>query len=98
MQDALLVRVMDRFGSELHVARGFGRREWTIANELRKVMTLDVIHRKEMLAFVHSDFVDGYDVRMLEGRRGNRFASEPLGNLFAGKLPGQDHLYRNDAI
>src|SRR2546425_8956593 len=98
MQDALLVRVMDRFGSELHVPRGFGRLEWTIADELREVMTLDVIHRKEVLAFVHSDFVDGYDVRMLESRRCGRFASEPLGNLFAGKLPGQDHLYCDHAV
>src|SRR2546427_1961057 len=98
MQDALLVRVMDRFGSDLHVPRGFGWREWTIANELREVMALDVIHRKEVLAFVHSDFVNGYNVRMLESRRCGRFASKPLGYLFAGELPGQDHLYRDHAI
>src|SRR6266568_3781310 len=98
MQDALLVRVMDRFGSDLHVPRGFGWREWTIADELREVMPLHVIHRKEVLAFVHSDFVNGHDVRMLQSSRGGRFAAEPLGNLFAGELPGQDHLYRDDAI
>ena len=49
MEDALLVGVVDRLGDTLHVARGLRRGQGAVANELRQVLSLDVIHREEVL-------------------------------------------------
>ena len=78
MQDASLVRVMNRFGNELDVPRGFRAAQWTVAHELREVLALDVIHREVMLAVVDADVVNGDDVRMLEQRGSRDLAPEPL--------------------
>src|SRR5881392_2100168 len=51
-----------------------------------------------MLAVVDADVVNGDDVRVLEVSRSRDLALEPLNDLLACELPGQNHLYRDDAL
>jgi hypothetical protein len=50
-----------------------------------------------MLAVVNTHVVNGNDVRVLEERRSRDLAPEPLNDLFARELPGQNHLQSDDA-
>ena len=50
-----------------------------------------------MLAVVDAHVVNGDDVRVLEERRGRDLAPEPLNDLLARELPGQNHLQRHNA-
>src|SRR5436309_11342689 len=98
MQDAVLMRVVNGFSNELDVPRGFRGRQRTSAHELRKVLSLDVIHREVMLTVVDANIVNGDDVRVLEEGRSRNLAPEPLNDLLARELPGQDHLHRDNAL
>jgi len=89
VQDALLMRVVDGFSNQLDVTRGFRGRQRTGADELGQVLSLDVIHREEMLAVVDAHVVNGDDVRVLEERRSRDLAPESLNDLLARELPGQ---------
>src|SRR5712675_1448814 len=51
-----------------------------------------------MLAVVDADVVNGDDVRVLEECRGRDLAPEPLNDLLARELPGQNHLHRDNAL
>ncbi len=51
-----------------------------------------------MLAVVDAHVVNGDDVRVLEERRGRDLAPEPLNDLLARELPGQNHLHRDNAL
>jgi len=51
-----------------------------------------------MLAVVDADVVNGDDVRVTEESRSRDLALEPLNDLLARELPGQNHLYRDNAL
>src|SRR5437867_5547552 len=51
-----------------------------------------------MLAVVDANIVNGDDVRVLEEGRSRNLAPEPLNDLLARELPGQDHLHRDNAL
>src|SRR2546429_1839600 len=92
------MRVVDGFGNELDVTRGFRGRQRTVAHELGEVLSLDVIHREVVLAVVDAHVVNGDDVRVPEVSRSRDLALEPLNDLLACEPLGQNHLYRDDAL
>ncbi len=47
-----------------------------------------------MQSLMHSDFVDGYDARVLEAGGSFRFRVETPDEFFAGKSAMQQHLHR----
>src|SRR5438552_7119479 len=51
-----------------------------------------------MLAVVDAHVVNGDDVRVLEESRGHDLAPEPLNDLLARELAGQNHLHRDNAL
>src|SRR5438874_11375794 len=51
-----------------------------------------------MLAVVDAHVVNGDDVRVLEERGGRDLAPEPLNDLLACELPGQNRLHRDNAL
>ena len=51
-----------------------------------------------MLASVLADLIDGHDARMIQFCRRLSLGVEPLHVVFAGQLPGQDHLQRHDPV
>ena len=97
MENAALVRVVDRLGDELDVAGGPRRRQRLLAHELRQALALDVIHREVVLAFVDAHFVNRDDVRMLQNGGGGGLGPETLHEFLARQRSGQDHLHRDDA-
>ena len=67
-----------------------------LADDPGQVLSLDIIHREERLAFHLADFVDGDNVRVPEARGGLGLALEPFHHLLAGALAEQQHLDRDD--
>src|SRR5439155_20206072 len=98
VQDALAVRVVNGFGGEPDVTRGFRGRQRTVAHELGEVLSLDVIHREVMLAVVDAHVVNGDDVRVPEESRSRDLALEPSNDLLTCEPLGQNHLYCDDAL
>ena len=102
MQNAALVRVVNRFGDGLDVARGaanpFRVPHSALRIQLRETPALDEIHDEERLPLVGADFVDGDDVRVLQAGRRRRFRTESLRQFLARLFPEQEHLHRNDAV
>jgi hypothetical protein len=65
VQDAPLVSVIHRLRDDLDVTRRPPGRQRPVAQQSSQILALHVVHRKERLALVFPDFVDGDDVRML---------------------------------
>src|SRR4030095_2776341 len=70
MENAALVRVMDRRGDKLDIAGGPGRGQRLLTHELRQAPARDVIHREIVPAFVDTHVVDRDDVWMLKNGGG----------------------------
>src|SRR5438093_13403090 len=51
-----------------------------------------------MLAVVDAHVVNGDDVRVLEESRSRDLAPEPLNDLLARELPGQNHFHSDNAL
>src|SRR5688572_23365047 len=60
--------------------------------------TLNEVHREVMVPIKLAGLVNANDIRVLQVCGGLRFAAEAEHLLFAGKLPRQDHLQRDDAV
>ena len=98
MQEASLVRELNRFGNGLHVGGGAFGRQRLVADELRQVRAIHKVHREVMLALLHADFMNGDDVRMLKARRRRSFDAEAVDELFARVLAEEEHLDRNHPV
>jgi len=98
MQDPLLVRVVDGLGDGFHPFGRAPRRNRCLAERLAKILPLNVVHREVVKALVFADFVDPYDVRMLQAGRGSRLGLEAEDGVLARELRRQDHLHRHGAI
>ena len=89
VQDATLVRVVNRPGDGLQILRGALGRQNAFLGQTREIRSLHEIHHQEVLAFMHADFVDGHDVGMLQARRRRGFDAEAFDELLAGVLAKQ---------
>ena len=98
MEDALVVRVVNRFGDGLDERCSALHRQRPIADEVGEILTLDVVHREVVVAFVFADFVDGHNVRMLQFGGGFGFGLETLDEFLAGVGTGQNHFQGDDAV
>jgi hypothetical protein len=98
MQNAALVRILDRLGDGLGITRGAPGMERTVAQQLRQVPPGHVVHREERQAFVVTDFVDGHDVGMLETGRRLGLGAEALNRRRRGHREGHNHLERDDPV
>ena len=95
MEDALVVRVVNRFSDLLYVTCRFFVRQWVTANQFGQILSLDIIHREEMVPVMNADIVDGDDIGMLERRRCRRFRPKAMDELARGKLAAKDQLQRH---
>src|SRR5262245_36751062 len=62
VKDALSMRVVNRFGNELHVAGGVPRWQRTLSNQLSEVPSLDIVHREKVVAVENAHFVNRHDI------------------------------------
>ena len=76
MQDAAVVRVLDRLGDPLHVSGCSRRGQRIVLDQCRQAGAFDVIHREIMLAILFTHLVNGDDVRMNQVGR-HRFGLRP---------------------
>src|SRR5579862_1689387 len=58
------------------VAEDLFYRQWTLSNQIREGMALDIFHSDEHLASVFTNFVNRADIWVIQNRCGARFALE----------------------
>ncbi len=66
MDDALLMRICHSLSDTSHKRRRFTWRQWTIDHFVCKASTLHQAHRKVMLTFLFTNFVDRYNPWVVE--------------------------------
>src|SRR5437899_4232877 len=79
------------------IFRGALRRKRRRLDQFREARTVDVVHDQELLAVMHADFVNRYDVRMLQSSRSRGFNSKTPDVFRIRVRPQQKHLHRDDA-
>ena len=101
MQNAALVRVVNRLRNDSHIARRaanpFRIPHFAFRIHSRQALALDEIHREKRLSLVRANFVDGYDVRVLQTGRRCRFCPKPLRQILPRLVAEQEHLHRDNA-
>jgi hypothetical protein len=70
MQNAALVRIFDGLSNEMDVTGGALPRQRAGGNDSSQALTFDEVHREVVLALMHTDFVNGHDVRVLQAGDG----------------------------
>ena len=84
MQNATLVRVVDRPGNRFQVSRRTPSGERLLLDEPCQVGAIDKVHHQIMLARVYADFVNGDDVGVLQTGCAGRLRAKTLHELRAG--------------
>ena len=51
-----------------------------------------------MLALMHAHFVDGHDVRVLQGRSRRGFSAKAVDGILSREVARQNELHRHDAV
>lgn len=97
MKHPLLMRVLNRFRDQPHIAGGHRGSDRAVAHELREVLPLDVIHREVMLARVDAHIVDRNEIWMPQRRRSAGFRAKTVDQLPGGEVAAQHHLQRHDS-
>ena len=105
MQDALLMRVVDRLShrlDDLCPPLKLGTRNFELGTRFGtpfcQTSPFHIIHREVLLAFVFANFVNRHDVGMLQSGRRLGFGAEALHVCGAGQLAGKDHFDGNGAV
>ena len=92
VQDAALMRVVNRaahFGQQAHA---FTRRSQEPRYFAREAVPLDELHAEEVAALMLTDLVNGNDIRVIEARRRLDLVVKAVQFARRRKLAGQDHL------
>ena len=98
MNDAALVRPVERRGNLGGDVEGLGRRKRPAQEPCRQRLALEKLHHEEIDAAVAADVVHGADVWMVQRGNRARLMLEPFTRpLVGGALQGQ-HLDRHRAI
>ena len=92
------MRKVNRFRDGLHVNRRTLGTQWPIPNNLCEVGPVHKIHREIMLALVHSHFVDGHNVRMLQARCRGGLDAKAMDEFLTRVLAEQQQFYRHGAV
>ena len=98
VQDALLMRVVDRFGNGLEILSRAPGRQRNVPHQGGQTGAIHEIHREIVLAGVDPDFMDRDDVRMVQHRRRRGLGAKTLHERLGRELAGEDHLHRHEAI
>ena len=77
VNDSLAVRFRQRVRQLYGDAQHLGNGHAGFRNQLVQRRSGHVLHGDEVGSILMADFVDGNDVRMIQGRRGARFLHEP---------------------
>ena len=77
VDDALLVRGLERFGDLFRNRQRFVDRDRPARNALRQIVALDQFHHQRANTAGFFEAVDVRDIRMVQGRERLRFAGEP---------------------
>ena len=96
MDDALVVRVLHRFGERRRDAGGCAGFQRSFGQMLLQTLPVDEAHRKEVLAVGFTHFVDGNNVGVIELGRRLGLGVKASHFFIAGELAAADHLQRND--
>ena len=98
VHDAGGVRDRERIGNLQGVLQRLPNREPARPDEGLERLSLDELHRDELLRRSHPDFVDGDDVRMVQRRGGLRLLQEPaLAVVVQGRALRQE-LHRHESV
>src|SRR5262249_49912395 len=98
MHNAALVSEGHRLRNNLEDLRRAPWRPRTLGDAGREARAVDKAHRKEMLAFMLANFVDGNDAGMLQGGGDFGLGIEPLHIFVRSQTSAQNHLQRHDPV
>ena len=98
VDDAGLVRGVDRTSNALAQAGCFGERQQRVADLAGEASPFHVLQGEEGLPVVLADFVDLNDVRMLDAGDGLGLATEADDGVRLGACSGKNHLQGDQAF
>lgn len=97
MNDARVVRELERLANLRHDAQRFTRRNAAVAEQLPEVDAVNKFHEEIKQAVALAELVERDDVRMIEFRKRTGFARETFGKGRAASLRRQD-FQGHDAV
>ena len=92
MDDAALVREVNRFGDLRREPHGLFARQRALAQALTQRRAIDVFHRDKRTLGVLAHLVDLADERVIESRRGLGFVQQSLSGAGVSDLGGGEEL------
>jgi len=98
MRDARFMRFRESFGYLRRDFNRFSKWKGSDVQQIAQRLSLDQFHRDVVSGAVSSQFVDGDDVGMVEGRRRARFPLEAMQMVVRCGKGGGENLDRNNAI
>ena len=98
VENALGVRVVDRFRDAHHATRSAGGRQRSGAHHLRQRRPFDQCHREERLPIDHPCVVDRHNVGMSQAPRCCRLGVQTPLPLLTCERAAQQNLQRHDAV
>ena len=98
MNDAVLVRVLQRVAQRRDDSEGFLRRELLGLQQLAQVHAIHELHEEEIKPPRLPEIINGDDVGMIQGREGVGLARESLGELGIRHALRCEQLERDQTI
>jgi hypothetical protein len=98
VDDALVVRVLERVADLGHDRQGLARREAALAHQPAQVRALDELHQQEPALARLAEIVDAHDAGMVEPREQACLAQEALGEARVPGRAGREDLERDVAV
>ncbi len=98
MDDALVVRELERVANLRHDGQRLARADATGGEQLPQVHAIHEFHDEEIQSIGAAEIMDGNDAWVVEPGQRLGFAGEPFGESGVLTNPGRQNLERDDAV
>jgi hypothetical protein len=98
VQDISLVCVINGCRDPAQAQDGLADRNRFRAQKDGEVWSIDIVHDNEVLTLMDADFMNGNDMRVMQGARHHCFTAKTQNRICRGVISKEEHLDRDEPL